>query len=80
MKGEQKKPRGRPAKAPEDTHTRRKEILLLDTELEAFSEASRLSGQSLSDWMRHRLRLAAEKELRKLDKPVPFLNLKTGSK
>ena len=44
-----------------------------ETEKAAFNTAARLSGLSLSAWMRERLRSAAIDELRKMGKEVPFL-------
>jgi uncharacterized protein (DUF1778 family) len=49
--------------------------LRLDTaEKEAFVQAARAAGMSLSGWVRDRLRRIARKELEDMDMPVAFLD------
>ena len=66
------KQRGRPSINDDEGKTERKELRLSKKELEAFTLAAKVTGQSASDWMRVRLREAAKRELKKANKPVPF--------
>jgi len=54
-----KKKLGRPKKLAADKRKARTEILLTDAEKAAFERAAGKSGQSLSEWIRARLREAA---------------------
>jgi predicted HicB family RNase H-like nuclease len=48
-------------------------VRLSDDEKSAFEIAAELAGINMSAWARQKLRLAAAKELRDADRPVPFL-------
>ncbi len=64
--------RGRP-KNPDSLVKRRVvQIRLLEAEKQAFSDAAKNSGLSLSSWARERLRKAARDELRKARKDGDF--------
>ncbi len=65
--------RGRP-KNPDGLVKRRVlQLRLLDAEKQAFSEAAKISGLSLSSWARERLRKAAFDELKEAQKYINFL-------
>jgi uncharacterized protein (DUF1778 family) len=59
--------------------TSRVELRVTPAEKEAFEEASSISGEALSAWMRLRLRQAAVKELEDAERPIPFLSMKRKS-
>jgi uncharacterized protein (DUF1778 family) len=47
----------------------------LDTaEKEAFRDAAKMAGMSLSGWVRDRLRRIARKELEEMNRPVAFMD------
>ena len=50
------------------------ELRLDMAEKEAFVQAARAAGMSLSGWVRDRLRRVARKELEDMDMPVAFLD------
>ena len=58
-------PRGRPKKPLDEILAERSEIRLTLAEKIAFEEAARLSGLTLSEWMRQRLKAVAGRELGK---------------
>ncbi len=49
------------------------QLRMTSDEKRSFQEAARLSGISLSAWMRERLRLAAIRELESAGVQVPFV-------
>ena len=49
------------------------QLRMSNEEKQAFQEAARLSGISLSAWVRERLRLAAIRELESAGLAVPFV-------
>jgi len=49
------------------------EMRLDVAEKEAFVRAAEICGMSLSAWVRARLRAASQRELKKMDMPVPFI-------
>ena len=50
------------------------ELRLDAAEKEAFVQAARAAGMSLSGWVRDRLRRVARKELEDMELPVAFLD------
>ena len=62
---------GRPPKTV--TKAKHLQIRLDEAEKEAFAEAASLAGQSVSVWVRDRLRRIARQELEEAGQPVPFL-------
>ena len=65
--------RGRPKKLDGLAKKQVLQIRLLDAEKQAFSDAAKSSGLSLSSWARERLRKAAREDLRKAKKYIDFL-------
>jgi len=63
-----KRPRGRPPKDPAEALSERIDIRITSAEKTDFEEAAETAEQSLSVWMRERLRIAARRELRKAGK------------
>jgi len=63
-----KRSRGRPPKDPAETLSERIDIRITSAEKTDFEEAAETAEQSLSVWMRKRLRSAARRELRKAGK------------
>ncbi len=64
--------RGRP-KNPDSLVKRRVvQIRLSEAEKQAFSDAAKISGLSLSSWARERLRKTAREDLRKAKKDGDF--------
>jgi hypothetical protein len=49
-------------------------IRLSDKEKSGFEQAAQIAGINMSAWARQKLRIAALKELRDADRPIPFLN------
>ncbi len=64
--------RGRPKNSDGLTKKRVVQIRLLEAEKQAFSDAAKNSGLSLSSWARERLKKAARDELRKAKKDGDF--------
>ena len=54
-------------------------IRLSQSEKQAFQDAARLSGISLSAWMRERLRTAARKDLEDAGLPIVFIQELRGN-
>ena len=67
------KKRGAPSKSAEERKAALTQIRLMSTEKAGFEEAARLSGLSLSAWMRERLRGIAKRELQAHGKKPEFL-------
>lgn len=68
-----KKPkRGRPPKEPGELHDESLLVRMRGDEKQAFRDAAELSGESLSDWVRLRLKQIAARELKRASRPVPF--------
>lgn len=68
----EKSKRGRPPKEPGDLHDESLLVRMRSVEKEGFRAAAELSGESLSDWVRLRLRQIAARELKRASRPVPF--------
>lgn len=68
----EKSKRGRPPKEPERLHDESLLVRMRSVEKQAFRDAAELSGESLSDWVRLRLKQIATKELKRASRPVPF--------
>ena len=60
-----KKKMGRPPKPPDEVASERIDMRVTPAEKASFEAAAQLSGSGMSEWMRQRLRKAAERELRK---------------
>jgi uncharacterized protein (DUF1778 family) len=58
-------PNGRPRKPPAEVLAERLEIRLTTAEKLGFAEAAQVSGLSLSEWLRARLKTASQRDLRK---------------
>lgn len=69
------KKRGQPPKAPEDRHGALIQLRVRADEKQGFEDAARLSGLSLSAWMRERLRGTARTELANAGQAVVFVKL-----
>jgi len=67
------KKRGRPKASAGERHSTHLDIRLSEQEKEAFWGAAKLSGETLSNWIRQRLRAASKGELEAAGKPVAFL-------
>ena len=67
------KKRGAPSKSAAERKAALTQIRLLSSEKMGFEEAARLSGLSLSAWMRERLRTVAKRELESHGKKPEFL-------
>ena len=65
--------RGRPKNVDSMARRRVLQIRLLQAEKQAFLDAAKSSGLSLSSWARERLRKAAREDLRKAKKYADFL-------
>jgi uncharacterized protein (DUF1778 family) len=57
-------PNGRPKKPPAEVLAERMEIRLTTAEKATFVEAAQVSGLSLSEWLRAKLKTAAQRDLR----------------
>jgi len=68
-----KKGKGRPLKAQDQLKNENILVRVEPDEKEAFKDAARLAGISLSSWMRERLRRVAVNELQEASHPVAFL-------
>jgi predicted HicB family RNase H-like nuclease len=68
------KKRGRPKNPEQLVKKRVLQIRLLEQEKQAFEEAAKLSGISLSSWARERLRTKARRELQVAGKKIPFFS------
>ena len=64
--------RGRPPKQPDELHDESLLVRMRSAEKEGFRAAAELSGESLSDWVRLRLKQVAARELKRASRPVPF--------
>jgi hypothetical protein len=62
--GMRKPNRGRPSMPPGERMDRRIEVRATDAEARLLERAAELAGVKLSDWVRDRLRRAAQRELR----------------
>ena len=67
------KKRGAPSKTIAERRASLTQIRLMSSEKTGFEEAAKLSGLSLSAWMRERLRSVAKRELESYGKTPDFL-------
>ena len=64
--------RGRPPKNPSDCHLARLDLRITAADKAAFQRAAELDERVLADWVRNRLRRAAEAELARKGKKRPL--------
>ena len=60
---------GRPPKAPEERLTERIEVRADAADRAEFEQAAAQAGLKMSDWIRTRLKAAAQRELKRTAKP-----------
>ena len=65
--------RGRPKLPKSDIKGEYMEMRLDAAEKQAFVDAAKAAGMSLSAWVRDRLRRASKRELEEMNLPVAFL-------
>jgi predicted HicB family RNase H-like nuclease len=68
-----KKKRGRPPKSEDELHSESLLVRLDANEKQAFKDAAKLAGVSLSAWARERLRQIATRELKSAAQPIAFM-------
>ena len=68
-----KQRRGRPLKEQDQLKNENILVRVESDEKEAFKDAAKLAGISLSSWMRERLRRVAVSELQEAERPIAFL-------
>jgi len=68
-----KKGQGRPPKEQDQLKNENILVRVEPDEKEAFKDAAKLAGISLSSWMRERLKRVAISELQEAARPIAFL-------